>query len=152
MEAILREPVSTQLLTEEEVRLAGDSGRRLAACIGGGSITRLRLIESDQEIHVPTCALRMLVDAMGQRALGHAVGIVPIRAELTLQEAADYLNVSRPFLIGLLEAGELPSRGTGTHCRVTLKDLMAFRAQSQVNRRAALDELARDAQDLSIGY
>jgi excisionase family DNA binding protein len=76
----------------------------------------------------------------------------PVHTELTTQPAADFLNVSRPYLIGLLEGKKLSSRKVGTHRRVLFKDLVEHKNSVDGKRSEALDELAKQAQDLGLGY
>lgn len=132
--------------------MARNSSRLLAACIGKGPTARLRVIDGEGEIEVPVAALRMLVDVLANMAEGNAVSLVPIHAELTTQQAADFLNVSRPYLIGLLERDELPHRKVGTHRRVTFRALLEYREQSVARSKAALDALAAQAQELGLDY
>jgi excisionase family DNA binding protein len=138
--------------SDEDAKLAQEGSRLLAACIGRGRTARLRVIDADEDITVPVSALRLLVDILAQMAQGNAVTIVPIHAELTTQQAADFLNVSRPFLIGLLEQGKLPFRKVGTHRRVRFEDLVAYRERGLTEQKAAADELTRQAQDLGLAY
>lgn len=150
--ASLRTSPPPTLPTEQEAKLARESSRLLAACIGHGERARLKVIDGNQEVDVPVSALRMLVDILAQMADGNAVTIVPYHAELTTQQAADFLNVSRPHLVGLLERNELPYRKVGSHRRILFKDLVEFQQRSRVERKKALDELAAQAQELQQGY
>jgi len=150
--ASLRAPLPPTLPTEREAKLARESSRLLAACIGSGESARLKVIDGNQEVDVPVSALRMLVDILAQMAEGNAVTIVPYHAELTTQQAADFLNVSRPHLVGLLERNELPYRKVGSHRRILFKDLVEFQQRSRIERKKALDELAAQAQQMELGY
>jgi excisionase family DNA binding protein len=101
---------------------------------------------------LPQAAVRLLLDVLGQIADGNAVSVVATQAELTTQQAADMLSVSRPFLVGLLEKGELPFHKVGTHRRVRFGHVLAYKRREHEARHHALDELARQAQELGLGY
>ena len=138
--------------TEAEASLALESSRLLAACIGRGESARLRLIDGETDVTVPVSAIHMLVDILNQMAQGNAVSLVPIHAELTTQQAADLLNVSRPFLVKQLEGGAIPFYKVGRHRRVRFSDLMASREGLDQQTADAADELAAQAQELGLGY
>jgi excisionase family DNA binding protein len=136
-----------------EVELARTSSRLLAACLGDGETARLRVHDGDEKvIEVPVSALRMLVDILANMAEGRSVTIMPKDAELTTQMAADFLNVSRPYLVSLIEQGRIPFHKTGTHRRLKISDVVAYKQQRDAESQAALEALAAQAQELGMGY
>ncbi len=137
---------------EQEAKLAAESSRILAAIIGRGGEAQLRLVDGDEHITVPVTAIKMLVKILNQMAQGNAISIVPIHAELTTQQAADFLNVSRPYLIKLLDAGKIPHHKAGVRRKVYFKDLVEFKERTVEESKIALDKLTKQAQELNMGY
>jgi excisionase family DNA binding protein len=142
--------------TTEEVALARESLRALSAHRQTRSETqRIEIVDGEGAAHMvrlPVSAMRLLVDALAEIGAGNAVHIVPIHAEMTTQDAADVLNVSRPFLVQLLERGEIPFHKTGSHRRVRYHDVIAYKERIDAAREKALDALAEQAQELGMGY
>ncbi|TCZ22350.1 helix-turn-helix domain-containing protein [Pantoea agglomerans] len=102
------------------------------------------------QIELPTSALRLLMNILGELAEGNAVQVVPVHAELTTQEAANILNVSRPHMVKILEEGKLPHHKTGRHRRVLFADLMRYKAQRETESNEAMQELVDLSQELGF--
>ena len=142
-----------QLPDQETVRLA---------CTGASDLDRLlnKLPESDkvgikldgQDLILPRQALVLLRDLLADMAQGDAVAVVPLHAEMTTQQAADFLNISRPYLITLLEKGELRYTKVGTHRRIRFRDLVAYKDEIRQQSSDAMDELVKIAQENNLGY
>jgi excisionase family DNA binding protein len=141
--------------TETEAASARQSCRQLASYLGTGQKLALQIVADDRPqelLAVPRGALKLLSHILAEMAQGNAITLMPIHAELTTQEAADLLNVSRPYVVRLMEEGHIPFRKVGTHRRVLLRDLMAYKERNMAERVQALDELAAQAQELDMGY
>lgn len=108
--------------------------------------------ERDEPIELPAGAVSLLMDILEAMAAGRGITLIPENAELTTVEAADILNVSRPFLIKLLEEKVLPFRLVGKHRRIRMEDVMAYKARIDRDREAVLDQLAAEAQREGMGY
>jgi len=149
-------PSKMVLPVEREVQAAVQGQRALAAYLATRVETqRIQIFDDKNQAHqveLPTSALRLLVDILAELADGNAVKVVPVHAELTTQEAADLLNVSRPHLVKLLEDGVLPFHRTGKHRRVRFADLMHYKETRDDAAEQAMSELARQSQELKMGY
>lgn len=108
--------------------------------------------EHDELIELPAGAVVLLLDILGAMASGQGVTIIPEDAELTTVQAADILHVSRPFLIKLLDEGQLPYRRVGKHRRIRMEDVMNYKRAIDQEREAVLDQLVAEAQEQDMGY
>lgn len=113
---------------------------------------RARVRMDGHDLILPRQALMLLRDLLAGMAQGNAVTIVPTHAEMTTQQAANFLNVSRPYLIKLLESGELKFTRVGTHRRIRFEELVAYKRRIARQSDEAMDELVKQAQENDMGY
>lgn len=138
-----------------ESALARISGERLAALLDGDTEIHFKVLEApDRELllTLPAPAVRLLVDILAAMAEGNPVTVMPHHAELTTQQAADVLGMSRPHLVQLLEQRQIPFRKVGTHRRVRFQDVYDYKRRIDADRREVLRELAEEAQELHLEY
>ncbi|OAH12154.1 helix-turn-helix domain-containing protein [Streptomyces jeddahensis] len=114
------------------------------------SVVRAVVEGESDALTLPRGAVELLATVLAHMAAGRAVSVVPSHAELTTQQAADLLNVSRPFLIGLLKAGEIEYRTVGTHRRIRAESLLEYRRRDDQARREAADELTALNQEMGL--
>jgi excisionase family DNA binding protein len=137
---------------KEEVIL--ESGRKLARILQhqDRELITLQFADSHESVEVPSRAIALLVNILDVMATGKDAAVVTINEELTTSEAANLLNVSRPFLVKLLEDGVIPHRKIGTHRRILLEDALVYREQDNRSKEEILDQLVQDAQENEMGY
>jgi excisionase family DNA binding protein len=145
-----------QLPTAEEAALAKLCSQELAAVLETKlDVHSLSLTSPSgqlKQVEIPVSALRLMVNILTELGEGNTVKLVPIHAELTTQEAADLLNVSRPTLIKLLDEGKISYHRTGNRRKVRFTDLRQYQSQLETQRLQALDELSQLDQELKLGY
>ncbi len=156
----LRPPMQTNALevpsrktsqeAQEALRVLGGLGRKRSA------VQRVEIraegSSADLRVALPKEAFELFLEVLGQMANGNAVTIMPVHAELTTQQAADLLNVSRPHVVALLEESKIAHRMVGTHRRIRVADLLEYKKKDDTERAAALEELASEAQKHDLGY
>lgn len=142
--------------TAADSQLAKESSRLLAERkLGRRNSVRIQLSDdgrSDASITVPAAAMRLLLHVLQEMSEGHSITLVPTHAELTTQQAADLLHVSRPYLAKLLDEKKIPSRMVGKYRRVRFDDLMAYKHKDDQARAQVIDQLTAEAQELGLGY
>ena len=145
--------LATSPAGEDDRLLAAEAGRRLA--VPHDQRVRLQFGGAGRDAEVvdlPAAALPLLRQLLDGIAAGEPVAVVAGDDELSSQQAADLLAVSRPFLVGLLERGAIPFRKVGAHRRVRARDLADYRRREDAERLKALEELAAQAQELGLGH
>lgn len=138
----------------QEAAIARASGLLLSRHARSSAPLKLRVADSEQAepIELPAGAVALLLDILEAMAAGQGITIIPESAELTTVQAADVLNVSRPFLIKLLDERKIPHRKVGKHRRIRMEDVMALRVSIDAERESVLDQLAAEAQEQGMGY
>lgn len=140
--------------TAQDAAIARVSGKLLSRYAQSKDPLKLRVTDAEQAepIELPAGAVVLLMEILEAMAAGRGVSIIPENAELTTVQAAKVLNVSRPFLIKLLEEEKIPYRKVGKHRRIRMEDVMAYKAAIDQEREAVLDQLAAEAQEQDMGY
>jgi len=130
--------------TEEDTATA----RRFLEALPAGELPQqLSLTIEDQKVPIPASLVPALIAAARLVSEGHAVEVLPADAEISAQEAADILKVSRPYLLNLVKKGVLPYRMVGAHHRIPMAAVIAYKRE-QAPRRRSLESLSADTQDL----
>lgn len=132
-----------------DAELAQVALRELAEALGKDGPVHLRVTEG-ADIVVPRSALTALAQILSTFAHGEGVTVLPTQAELTTQQAADAMQVSRPYLIGLLESGKIAYRTVGTHRRVQAASLVEYMRADKTEREAIADELSAETYELGL--
>ena len=141
--------------SDQEALLAREATRVLTGHPADGESLRLQVSAAGKEVTIldlPSAAagpLLAILKAMGE---GRPVAVHAADAELTTQQAADLLNVSRPYVVKLLDEGHIPFRTVGKYRRIRFDDLMAYKRKDDEARAKVLDQLAAEAQELGMGY
>lgn len=137
-----------------DTEIAERAARRITEYLDGHPdddlIEALGEVGTQDALVIPRATVVMFAQILDLLAQGRGVQIIPKEVELSTQQAADALNVSRPYLIGLLESGRIPFRKVGRHRRIRFDDLMDYKRQDDLSRRVAADKLAEFSEDLDL--
>ena len=145
------------LPNSDDTKLALESSRKLARLLNSKRRKPVRIsIEPDgkpsESLDIPVSAFRILNRVLTEMANGNVVALTLIQAELTTRQAAEILNVSRPFLIEQLEKGLIPFRKVGSHRRILYHEILNYKKSMEQKRGRVLEEMSALDQELGLGY
>ncbi|WP_137132226.1 helix-turn-helix domain-containing protein [Rhizobium sp. FY34] len=143
----VREPVTA---TETEAVIARKAAERLQAVAEAQQDITIHIEGSRVAVPLPARAVELMFTVLSAMANGQPISVIPQQAELSTKQAADFLNVSRPFVVKLIDEGSLPARKVNRHRRIKFADLVAFEKKSQSDRMDALAEMARETRELEL--
>lgn len=133
-------------LTNDEIALA-QSGQKILS-----AKSKAKLMVNNQDVELSPAVTKILAKTLSYIAKGKTVVVTSEPTEFSTQQAADFLKVSRPFLVKLLETGEIPFRKVGKHRRVRFEDIISYKQKIDEKRLKVLEKLAEQAQELDLGY
>jgi len=142
-------------MTPDEVELAGSAHESIGRCLDRVRAVTISVTDDNGNlppIEVPVAALQFIGEMLGAMSQGKAVTVMSDDREMTTAEAARFLNVSRQFVVRVMEAGSIPFRQAGAHRLADFEDLARYRRQMAVRQEGALEQLADDAQELGLDY
>jgi excisionase family DNA binding protein len=145
--------------SKEDLELAKAAQRCIVSSLDHSKAINIVIVEDGMErlsespvLRLPPKVLRLFADVLGSLAQGKAIAVMPKELDVTTQEAAMFLNVSRPYLVRLLEEGKIPFHKVGTHRRIRFEDVVQYKEDRQKISKDALQKLADQAQELGMGY
>lgn len=151
--------VIDRLDSKEDLELAKVAQRCIVSALDHSRAVNIAVVEDGVErldgaplLKLPPKVLRLFADLLGALAQGKAVAIMPKETDVTTQEAAMFLNVSRPYLVRLLDEGKIPYHKVGTHRRIRFEDVVQYKDDRRKRSQDALQELVDQAQGLEMGY
>lgn len=151
--------ITDRLDSQEDFELARAAQHRIASALDRSCAVNIAIVDDDiatsahsPMLRLPSTALHLLADMLGALAEGKAVTIMPKDLEITTQQAALFLNISRPYLVRLLEDGKIAYHKVGTHRRIRFEDVVQYKEGRQRRSSDALQQLVDQAQELGLGY
>jgi excisionase family DNA binding protein len=151
MEAVLKKTTKEdQRIAKSSVSKFRESSKKIISA--DKKYATIKIQEKGEFLKIPKNALSLLSEILDNMAEGKSIALIPSDAEVSTQQAADLLNVSRPHLVKLLEDGKIAFTKVGTHRRIEIQNLMDYQKNLKKNRRKHLDFLTEQAQELNLGY